>query len=349
MVKDETMFMYYTNCTYPGINEVPFNISNATSDNDTEEGSNSCDSQTSSGLWIFLIPSGVCSFVTLLMNPLILFTILMKDKLRKETRYLLLANVMISDLIFLMFNTVISTCNIIHWTLHRLICFTFIVFTFASYSSCVLTFTVMVIDTYIAIGFPLHYYSLLSLPRTRKVLVAIWIFSSLFPLSVFLLTETLDLNAMETQDRCLLLYYGPEEKKNALVTIVCTCALFFLMLCSILIIYCYIKLYKMTKQSGIWVDRFSRAKVTLITHSILLCLYIIPAFVLTAEIIMFKNNVISLDARIWMSASNTGVIMMMPRALTPLLYGLRYREISATLKCWFSRNRVSFLATGLYR
>ncbi|XP_075425597.1 putative G-protein coupled receptor 148 [Ascaphus truei] len=341
------MLVDYMNCTSQYPNGLPFTTSNETTDNDTIKGDMDCVAQSPSALWMFLIPSAVCSVVTLLMNPLIILAILMKDKLRKETRYLLLANVMISDLIFLLFNTVISTCNVFRWYLHRLLCFIMIVFTFAAYFSCVLTFTVMVIDTYIAICFPLRYYSFLSLPRTKKMLLAIWLVSSFFPFSAFLLTETLDGNSLQKQNVCLMLYYGPDVKRNNLVTVVCTVALFFLVLCSVMIMYFYIKLYNMTKQSGIWVSRFSRAKVTLLTHSILLCLYIIPAVFLTAEIMMFKNSVIGMEARMWMSASNNGVIMMLPRALSPLLYGLRYREISTTLKHWFSRNRVSCLGMDL--
>ncbi|KAM4771161.1 putative G-protein coupled receptor 148 [Rhinophrynus dorsalis] len=330
----------YMNCSSTLPDGLSFPAPNETSDNDTIIVNQPCVSQSASVLWMFLIPSAICSIITLLVNPLILFTILIKGTLRTETRYRLLANVMVSDLIFLFFNSIISTCNAIHYYLHRLICFTMIVFTFAAYSSCVLTFTAMVIDTYVAICFPLHYYTFLSLPRTRKVLLAIWIFSSLFPLSVFLLTETFDEKPLEKQDVCLMLYYGPNVKRNNLVTVVCAFAIFFLVVCSIMITYFYIKLYNMTKQSGIWVSRFSRARVTLLTHSVLLCLYIIPAFVLAAEIMMFKNNVISMEARLWMSAANNGVIMMMPRALSPLLYGLRYREISSTLKHWFSQNKV---------
>ncbi|KAG8445430.1 hypothetical protein GDO86_010273 [Hymenochirus boettgeri] len=269
-----------------------------------------CTSQSTSELWIFLIPSAICGIFTLLVNPLILVTILKADKLRKETRYILVANVMISDLMFFFFNTIISTCNAIRWYLHKILCFSMIVLSFAAYASCVLTFTVMVIDTYIAVCLPLHYYSLLSLSRTRKVLAAIWIFSILYPLAIFLATETFNMNPLQKQNMCLMFYYGAN-------------------------------LYKITKQSGIWARRFSRAKVTLLTHSILLCFYIIPAFVLTAEIMMFKNNFIDMDARLWISAANNAVIMMMPRALAPVLYGLRYREISATIKQWFTRNRVN--------
>ncbi|OCT81051.1 hypothetical protein XELAEV_18027864mg [Xenopus laevis] len=296
---------WYVNCSIDWHRWFPGSPFNKTSDNDFMGEMLQCVPPSSSELWIFLIPSAIFSVFTLLANPLILVAIIKKEKLRKETRYILLANVMVSDLIFLLFNTIISTCNAIRWYLHKIICFTMIAFTFAAYCNCVLTFTVMVIDTYIAICFPLRYYSLLSLPRTRKVLLAIWIFSILYPLCVFLATEAFDMHPLEKQNMCLML------------------------------------LYKMTKESGIWVRRFSRARVTLLTHSILLGLYIVPAFILAAEIMVFKDSEFGITARLWMSAANNAVIMMMPRALAPVLYGLRYRDISATLRHWFSRKRVS--------
>ncbi|KAG8580593.1 hypothetical protein GDO81_007356 [Engystomops pustulosus] len=330
------MLIGYVNCT-------PYfsNPYNGSFDSSITQGNTPCIPQSTSLLWTFLIPAAIFSLVTLVVNPMILVSILKKDALRKEPRYILLANVMVSDLIFLLFNSIISTCNVIRWYLHRVICFTMILFTFAAYSSCVLTFTAMVVDTYVAICFPLHYYSLLSLQRIRKILLTIWIFSALFPLLVFLTAETFDGNPLQAQNVCLMLYFGPNEKKNILLTVVCVFAILFLMICSVMITYFYVKLYSMTRKSGIWVSRFSRARITLLTHSILLSLYIVPAFILAAELMMYKNSVISIDARMWIAACNNGLMMMMPRALSPLLYGLRYREISSTLKHWFSRNRVS--------
>ncbi|XP_069624197.1 probable G-protein coupled receptor 148 [Ranitomeya imitator] len=330
------MLIDYANCTTYASNLSSPITSNVSFNNSITQ----CISESASVMWTFLIPSAIFSIVTLLVNPMILVSILKKDTLRKETRYILLANVMVSDLIFILFNSIISTCNIIRWCLNKAVCSSMIVFTFAAYTSCVLTFTAMVVDTYIAICFPLHYYSLLSMQRTRKILLAIWIFSTLLPLVVFFISETLEGNFQEVQNVCLLLYHGPNQKKNNLVTVVCAIAIFFLLICSVMIIYFYIKLYTMTRKSGIWVNRFSRARITLLTHSILLCLYIVPAFILTAEIMMFKNRLIGMDARIWISACNNGLMMMMPRALSPLLYGLRYRELSATIKQWFTRNRV---------
>ncbi|XP_040204911.1 probable G-protein coupled receptor 148 [Rana temporaria] len=341
------MLVDYVNCT--SYYENPSSYTTAgTAINGTTDNSE-CLSQSILVMRMFLIPVVVCSIVTLLVNPLVLVTILMKDKLRKETRYNLLANVMISDLIFLIFNSLISTCNAIRWYIHRILCFTMTVFSFAAYTSCVLTFTVMVIDTYIAICFPLHYHSLLSVQRTRKILSAIWIFSVVFPIAVFVLSESFNTDVHERQNVCLLLYYGPQDNRNNRVTIVCSFAIIFLMICSVMITYFYVRLYTMTRHSGIWASRFSRARITLLTHSILLCLYIIPAFILTTEVIMFKNNVIGMDVRLWISASNSCVIMLMPRALSPLLYGLRYREIYASLKLWFSQNKVSFTGTDGYR
>ncbi|XP_073485168.1 probable G-protein coupled receptor 148 [Aquarana catesbeiana] len=342
------MLVDYMNCTSYYENPSSYTTPIETAINDTTVNSE-CLSQSILVMRMFLIPVVVCSIFTLLVNPLILITILMKDKLRKETRYNLLANVMISDLIFLLFNSLISTCNAIRWYIHQILCFTMIVISFAAYTSCVLTFTVMVIDTYIAICFPLHYHSLLSVQRTRKILSAIWIFSAVFPITVFVLSESFTTAVQEGQNVCLLLYYGPKDNRNNRITIVCSFAIFFLMICSVMITYFYIRLYTMTRHSGIWASRFSRARITLLTHSILLCLYIVPAFILTMEVIMFKNNVIGMDVRLWLSASNNGVIMLMPRALSPLLYGLRYREISTSLKLCFSRNKVSFTGTEGYR
>ncbi|XP_029473219.1 probable G-protein coupled receptor 148 [Rhinatrema bivittatum] len=292
-------------------------------------------------LKMFLVPSVLCSAATLLLNPLILITILLKENLRRETRYLLLANVLLADLIFLLFNTFISVCNVTRWMLYRFLCFTMIGFTFTAYCSCGLTFTALVIDTYVAVSFPLHYHWLLSSSRTKKILVIIWLMAAMFPLLVFLLSEMKDQNPLEKQNVCLMLYFGPDTDNSDLVTGVYVFVLCLLAICSSMITYFYIKLYRMTKQSGIWACRCSRARVTLLIHSMLLVLYMVPGVVFAMEIILFKNCMMGLQDRIWLSATNTSMLMLLPRVLSPLLYGIRYREISQSLRSFLSGGRVN--------
>ena len=109
--------------------------------------------------------------------------------------------------------------------------------------------------------------------------------------------------------------------------------------CSLLILYCYIRLYSVTRSSGIWSSRYSRARVTLIAHAVMLLMYFIPGFVYTAELLLFEELHITLQ--VWLGTVNLSLLMLLPRSFTPYLYGLRYRKIYDTVKLMLCRRCLS--------
>nr|XP_005991272.1 PREDICTED: probable G-protein coupled receptor 148 [Latimeria chalumnae] len=292
-------------------------------------------------LQMFLIPLSICIVATLLTNPPILAAILLKKKLRQETRYLLLANTMLSDLVFMLLNAIIAFCNLSLWPLNRILCELAYVGISTGYISAVLTITLMVLDTYLAVRWPLHYLSLLPSSRTIKILGLIWLLAFLFPVSILILIETMDIHPLQHQKMCLILSFGHKPAGEALLTGANIFLLTGLATLSSLILYFYVKLYCITRKSGIWNRKYSRARVTLLFHSVLLLLYFGPGLIFSIELLLYRKELIGLSDRIWICITNSNVLMMLPRALSPALYGLRYREISDAVKGMLFPARVS--------
>ncbi|TKS79915.1 Transcription termination factor 4, mitochondrial [Collichthys lucidus] len=249
-------------------------------------------------LEFFFIPTTVITLATLITNPLLLVCIFLSRALRQETRYLLVAN-----------------------TLPLL----------SPPTACaILTVTLMVADTYAAVRWPLHYHERLPPARTHRILLGVWVLAALYPFTLVIMMEVQGRKGADEVTVCLVLIsLGFFSFQNPMGISI----YFFVaaLICATLIFYCYIRLYMVTKTQGIWQSRFSRARVTLLAHGVLLLLYFLPGFVFAIELFLFQRTDITLDVRVWVSTVNMCILMLLPRAFAPYLYGLRYREISDTL------------------
>ncbi|XP_075954057.1 putative G-protein coupled receptor 148 [Anarhichas minor] len=284
------------------------------------------------------IPATVITLATLLADPVLLTCIFLSRALRQETRYLLMANTLTADMLFLVLNLAMVICNATRAQMSWLVCQLITAVTVTTYSCAILTVTLMVVDTYAAVRWPLRYHDLLPPARTHRILLGVWVLAALYPLSLVIMMEVERENSHERVAVCLVLIsLGFIQAKN----IGWIHVYFFVtaVICAVLIFVCYIRLYMVTRTHGIWQSRFSRARVTLLAHGVLLLLYFSPGFVLITELYLFQRKDISQDLRVWVSTVNMCVFMLLPRAFAPYLYGLRYREISDILMQWLHQHR----------
>ncbi|XP_076001188.1 putative G-protein coupled receptor 148 [Genypterus blacodes] len=295
-------------------------------------------------LEFFFIPTTVVTMATLLANPVLLTCIFLSRALRQETRYLLVANTLMADIVFLILNLATVISNLVRAEMPWFVCELLTAVTITVYSCAVLTVTLMVADTYAAVRWPLHYHDLLPPSRTRWILAGVWVLAAMYPFSLVIMMELERENPHEKVAVCLVLIsLGFMKAKNMSGIYI----YFFVAatICALLILYCYIRLYMVTKTQGIWQSRFSRARVTLLAHGVLLLLYFAPGLIFTTELFLFQREEINHDVRVWISTVNMSVIMLLPRACAPYLYGLRYREIADTLQQLLHRHKRLGLVT----
>lgn len=287
----------------------------------------------------FFIPTSVITLATLLTNPVLLVCIFLSRALRQETRYLLVANTLTADMLFLILNLATMICNAVRAEVSWLVCEVVTAVTVTAYCCAILTVTLMVVDTYTAVRWPLRYHDLLPPARAHCILVGVWVLAAICPFTLVIMVEMKRGNPHEKVAVCLaLMSLGFIE-----INVIGIHIYFFVaaLICTFLIFYCYIRLFMVTRAQGIWQSRFSRARVTLLAHGVLLLLYFAPGFVFTLELYLFQQKDISQDVRVWVSTVNMCVFMLLPRAFAPYLYGLRYREISDTLVQLLNRHRLS--------
>ncbi|XP_019358631.1 PREDICTED: probable G-protein coupled receptor 148 [Gavialis gangeticus] len=294
---------------------------------------------------MFLIPPVICLVAAVLVIPSILFVIFSSFSIRQETRYLLLGNTLLCDLIYLLFYTLSVVLNMANIKPPKYACVLLLFLLAVTYCGGLLTAVAMVLDTYLAVLFPLRYISILPYSRAKKVILLLWISSVVFPGIIFLVLWYTQKPASCTMETCsvpiilVLTLHGNDAVKFCYVLSVTA-----LFLCLSLILCCYIILYYKTRQSGIWKSIFSRASITFLMHHTILFFYFSPLLALVVESLLYINDVIGLQTGIWVSLTICNVLMVLPKALSPYLYGLRYREISSSLKLIFRMKRLSLVS-----
>uniref|UniRef100_A0A8D1VK16 G-protein coupled receptors family 1 profile domain-containing protein n=1 Tax=Sus scrofa TaxID=9823 RepID=A0A8D1VK16_PIG len=130
--------------------------------------------------WLFL-PSTLLAAATLALSPLLLVNILWSQRLQQDPHYLLLANILLSDLAYVVFHMLISSSNLSSWALGHIACAVLSDAIFAAYTSTILSFMATMLHTYLAVAYALHYFSFMSCEAAHKVVALIWLVAGFFP------------------------------------------------------------------------------------------------------------------------------------------------------------------------
>nr|DBA25938.1 TPA: hypothetical protein GDO54_010263 [Pyxicephalus adspersus] len=257
--------------------------------------------------------------------------------MRQETRFLLLGNTIIYDLIYLVFYTMTSICNVMNVKIPKVICILLLFVLAVAYWGGVLTTASMVVDTYLAVLWPLHYISLLTARRTRKLLMLLWFSSFFFPAVILFPLYFTQKPLPCPLEHCslpvilLLALHGDDTLKFFYILFVAV-----LLVCFSMIFCCYLVLYFKTKETGIWKSVSSRASITFLMHHTILFFYLSPLLLLLLESLLYMSKVIGLRTGLWVTLTICNLLLVLPKAASPCLYGLRYREIYKSLKLFFS-------------
>lgn len=278
----------------------------------------------------------------ILTTPIILARILSRAHLRQQTRYLLLANALLSDLLFVALYMLTTCLNAATVLMSDLACAAMLFLMGIFYSGGIFSATAIVLDTSLAILAPLRYAMLWPVSRTYAAVSIIWAISFFFPaasIGLFLWYHTMSPCAQHICSLPLVLVLTVSHSKPLQVGMLLTVTAVLITL--LMVVSGYVLLYCYTSKSGVWRgERSSRAKGTFLVHYLHLFLTVCPMLLLVIELLLYSySSKLQPSTGLWVSLVLCNILLVLPKALAPYLYGLRYRDLRGALRDFFRLNR----------
>ncbi|MFT7796628.1 putative G-protein coupled receptor 148 [Arapaima gigas] len=269
-----------------------------------------------------------------LVVPVILAKVLRSPHLQQETRYLLLANSLLSDLAFVSIYALTSILNTAGVLMTEWGCTMLLSLLGALFSAGILSTMVVALDTSLAVLVPLRYLALWPVSRTRRIIGLIWVVSVFFPAAMVGAFLWFHSDSPCTSHICslpLLMVLTVSHSAPLKVTMLLTVTSILIIL---LLVFCgYVILYWKTWHLGVWRgEHCSRARGTFLIHYLHLFLSFCPMLVLVIELLLYSQlSTADLRIRLWVSLVVCNVLLILPKVLAPYMYGFRYRELRCTL------------------
>ncbi|XP_051250716.1 odorant receptor 131-2-like [Dicentrarchus labrax] len=166
------------------------------------------------GLVMFSTLTTVPSCVFLFINGTMLFTLRSKSVFRETSRYILLYNLLFGDTVQLAQSQLMYLLAACRVTMSYPVCGVLTIFTNLSNQISPLTLVVMCLERYVAVCYPLRHATIITIRNTGVAIIVVWAFSSLNVfIKIFLLLDFpfSDLESLQMTDFCtnLAMLLGP--------------------------------------------------------------------------------------------------------------------------------------------
>ncbi|XP_072547023.1 odorant receptor 131-2-like [Salminus brasiliensis] len=272
------------------------------------------------------------------INVLMLFTFYRKQAFRTETRYILFAHTLLTDVLFLLLTDlqVILAYSVV--LMPVALCIPLCILTEVVNSCTPLTIIAMCVERYVAICMPLRHSAISTPSRTLNAILIIWIVSYIKPfVDIFILVATVPEEYFSEPTICQYEIMTPEHWHRAMRS-----SLYISDFAIILLIefFCYLMIVRAARRAS--VDKKSAGK-GLRTIS----LHMLQLILCTSEFVCpyIEAGIIEEDMELYLAVRlfNFITFNVIARAVTPLVYGLRDESFCAALlyhiKC--RRNLIS--------
>lgn len=278
------------------------------------------------GIFIKAILSVTPCYLFLYVNSMMIFTLRSKTVFLETPRYVLFGHMLYIDSIQL------ASCTILYLLAITNVCLTELTCLFLVLAGTILSrisplnLVLMSLERFVAICLPLRHTQMSTVGRTRCSLCVIWVLATLDSLTVLLVFVIhKSPSAVVTQRYCsrVALFDTVLWNINTAYT-----AVYFLT-ASIIIICTYIAIFRAAKSFTDGKKSASKPNKTILLHFIQLglCLPSILFDTFIEQLRYLLQEVMFLNVQYFLFM----ILIIFPRCLSPLIYGLRDEAFS----CWF--------------
>ncbi|XP_036376447.1 probable G-protein coupled receptor 148 [Megalops cyprinoides] len=289
----------------------------------------------------FLLPAASFLLALLLADPVVLLAVFRTPRLLQEPRYRLLANTLISDILYALVTFTLTATNVSPIIFPSMLCEALLMLQCVTQFASMLGVTAMGANIYLAVNWPLRYHALFPPSRALHAIAALWLLSAAVPVTILILMGR-SWSLLCDMPVCTLsmLFFLPQPSPVLLeldyIALMVSCTL-----CFLLMSVCFYLLVWKTRRAGVWQGVPPRARQTISVHSLIFILYFLPSTVVIGQKLLLTRKAKDTVSSLYVSLTIESVVNMLPKALTPYLYGFRCAELSLAVRSLFSgRTRV---------
>ncbi|XP_036412707.1 odorant receptor 131-2-like [Colossoma macropomum] len=260
------------------------------------------------------------------INVLMLFTFYRKQSFRTETRYILFANTLLTDVIFLLLTDFVVIHTYSYLLMPMAFCTPFCML-METVSICTpLTITAMCVERYVAICMPLRHSAISTTSRTFTAILIIWIISSIKPIvDVFILVTTVSEQYLFDLTFCHYEIMTPEQWHRFIGG---NWYIIYFIIILFIEFFCYLMIVLAARAASVDKKSAGKGLRTISLHMLQLILCTISIVYPYIEAV-----VIQIDIQLYLSVRffNFITFSVIARAVSPLVYGLRDEKFYAAL------------------
>ncbi|XP_061103872.1 odorant receptor 131-2-like [Conger conger] len=253
------------------------------------------------------------------VNSVMFFTVRSKQTFSESSRYILFSNILIGDSFHLLGLAVLYLFSVGNLHLISALCNLLIMVPSVTFSISPLNLAVMSMERYVAICFPLQHTEFVTKKRAYLSIAVVWLLSSINFIIDILYKTVVDSNSLMTHTICRrrILYIAKWQVKLSQIFN----GLYFATI-SLILIYTYIGIMVAAKSVSTDKKSATKAHRTVLLHLIQLGLCLL-SFVYGTLDRMIRLLMADHALLLHLQFLNFVSLIILPRCLSPLIYGLR--------------------------
>ncbi|MBN3311213.1 OPRM protein, partial [Amia calva] len=285
--------------------------------------------ELNTGILVKVIFSMTLCLIFLYVNGIMLFTLSIRSTFRETSRYILFAHMLFNDSIQLLTSTLLYIFSSVNLYLLTGVCAVLFLIASITYCNSPLNLAMMALERYIAICFPLRHSKIATPTRTGTAIGVMWFFSSLKDIICILNILVNEPLYFLTSVHCTsnIIF----RRKILFDVSTAFTALYFVAV-TLIIIYTYVAIMLEARSVSSGKVSVTKARNTVLLHFFQL------ALCLTSFLYGVLESLASnLDGSVFLTIQYILfiVLIIFPRCLSPLIYGLRDESFRPLVKYYF--------------
>ncbi|MBN3309561.1 O2AJ1 protein, partial [Amia calva] len=257
---------------------------------------------------------------------LMLYTMASHRQFWDNSRYILFAYMLINDTLQLLFTVLLFLFTMTGVRMAFVFCGSLLFISSATYQNTPFILATMSLERYIAICYPLRHQEICRVDRTWVVILALWLTSCIIPTINFALVGYYSIDVYSTPVTCVTKLLNSSHIQTLFKV---TVNALFLALVATVILSTYIRILLKAKRMRSDKAPVNKALHTVILHGVqlLLCMmsytYPVTEGLIVVQVGWLREHI---------SFFNYFCFILLPRFLSPLIYGLRDENLRVHMK-----------------